>query len=103
MELDKPTTKVFVYWNLHRDLWSLKAVDGDARGKVIAHVQHAMLLDCSYRVSEAGRQRVIRERCKNVHAGVVGTLVACAGRGRASTDLAAMACERWAESLSGLQ
>lgn len=66
--------KVFVYFNLHKNLWSVRALEGPCRGKVIAHRASLMLRDCVFKVSEAGRQRVLRERCKNVHAGVVGTL-----------------------------
>jgi hypothetical protein len=32
--------------------------------------------DCEFKVSEKGRQRVIQEQRKNVHAGVVGTVLA---------------------------
>jgi hypothetical protein len=64
--------KVFVYWNLHRDCWSVKALDGELKGKVIYHAQEIPLWECEFKVSEAGRQRVLREKCKNVHAGVVG-------------------------------
>jgi hypothetical protein len=67
--------RVYVYFNLHKKLWSVRALDGAQRGRVIAHAHDLRLADCSFRVSEAGRQRVIRERCKNVHAGVVGTLL----------------------------
>jgi len=65
--------KVFVYFNLHRKLFSIKALEGDMKGRVIAHRQHVLLNDATFKVSEAGRQRVIRERRKNVHAGVSGT------------------------------
>jgi hypothetical protein len=33
------------------------------------------LTNVTFKVSEAGRQRVLQEKRKNVHAGVVGTLV----------------------------
>jgi hypothetical protein len=65
--------KVFVYFNLHRKLFSIKALEGDMKGRVIAHRQQVLLNDATFKVSEAGRQRVIRERRKNVHAGVSGT------------------------------
>lgn len=65
--------KVFVYFNLHRKLFSIKALEGDMKGRVIAHRQHVLLNDATFKVSEAGRQRVIREQRKNVHAGVSGT------------------------------
>jgi len=35
-----------------------------------------MLTDCRFKVSEAGRQRVIKEQRKNVHAGIVGQVEA---------------------------
>jgi hypothetical protein len=67
-------TKVMIYWNLHKLCWSVKALTGENRGRVIKHVNTFHLSDVSFRVSEAGRQRVIREKRKNVHAGVVGYL-----------------------------
>lgn len=66
--------KVFVYWNLHRGLWSVKALEGPQKGRVIDRVSEILLTDVEGKVSEAGRQRVLRERRKNVHAGIVGTL-----------------------------
>jgi hypothetical protein len=66
--------RVFVYFNLHRKLWSVKALSGPMRGRVIAHRDTLALSDCTFKVSEAGRQRVLREQRKNVHAGVVGYL-----------------------------
>lgn len=71
--------KVFVYFNLHRKLWSVKALDGKARGKVIAHCERVIVRGASFKVSEAGRQRVLREGRKNVHAGIVGELEAYTG------------------------
>lgn len=66
--------RVFVYFNLHKLLWSVRALDGPNKGRVIQHALEVHLVDCQFRVSEAGRQRVLRERRKNVHAGVVGRL-----------------------------
>lgn len=65
--------RVFVYRNLHNGKWSLRAVDGPDRGRVLGHARRVCLRDAEFTVSEAGRQRVIREQCKNVHAGIVGT------------------------------
>ena len=65
--------KVFVYFNLHRKLFSIKALEGNMKGRVIAHRQSVLLSDATFKVSEAGRQRVIREQRKNVHAGVSGS------------------------------
>jgi 5-formaminoimidazole-4-carboxamide-1-beta-D-ribofuranosyl 5'-monophosphate synthetase len=66
--------KVFVYFNLHKKLFSIKAMEGENKGKVIGHSPVVLLDDVTFKVSEAGRQRVIRERKKNVHAGVMGHL-----------------------------
>lgn len=65
--------RVFVYWNLHRNLWSVKALEGPDKGRVIHRTPFLILSDVEGRVSEAGRQRVLREGRKNVHAGIVGT------------------------------
>lgn len=64
--------KVFVYFNLHKLVWSIKALEGKNKGRVIAHRSNVELNDCTFRVSESGRQRVLREKRKNVHAGIVG-------------------------------
>jgi hypothetical protein len=54
-------------------MWSVKALEGEHKNRVITHTRHLALMDCTFKVSEAGRQRVLRERRKNVHAGIVGT------------------------------
>ena len=41
---------------------------------MIGHANSVVLWDVRPKVSQAGRQRVLRERRKNVHAGLVGTL-----------------------------
>tara|TARA_R110000868_G_scaffold384_1_gene2920 strand:+ start:265 stop:651 length:387 start_codon:yes stop_codon:yes gene_type:complete len=64
--------KVYVYFNLHRKCFSIKALEGANKGRVVAHRDDVLLFDATFKVSEAGRQRVLRERKKNVHAGVVG-------------------------------
>ena len=64
--------RVFVYFNLHKKVFSVKALEGENKGRVIAHSEYLDLHNVTFKVSEAGRQRVLRERKKNVHAGVVG-------------------------------
>lgn len=64
--------KVFVYWNLHKKMWSVKALEGPDKGRVIDRVNEITLANVEGKVSEAGRQRVLREDRKNVHAGIVG-------------------------------
>jgi hypothetical protein len=67
--------RVFVYRNLHKKCWSIKALSGPNRGRVIHHTHSFTLDDATFKVSAAGRARVLREQRKNVHAGIVGTLV----------------------------
>lgn len=66
--------RVFAYRNLHRECWSLKALDGPFRGKVIAHADAIGLHTAAFMVNETGRQRVIKNRRKNVHAGIIATI-----------------------------
>jgi len=72
--------KVFAYFNIHKKTWSLRGEDGLERGYVVAHAHAVELADCTFKVSEPSRQKVIREQQKNVHAGIVGTLVGFAGK-----------------------
>lgn len=72
MEWTRKAVKVFVYYNLHRHLFSIKALEGNNRGKVIAHASSVVLSNAVFKVSVAGRMRVLREQRKNVHAGVIG-------------------------------
>lgn len=55
--------KYYIYRNLHTGNFSVKH-----KGIVIAHVDNAVLKGCRFKVSEKGRQRVIHEKRKNVHA-----------------------------------
>jgi hypothetical protein len=64
--------KVYVYYNLHKKVFSIKSCDTK---KVIAHSGSVVLSDAVFKVSKAGRERVLREKQKNVHAGVQGELV----------------------------
>jgi hypothetical protein len=50
-------------------------MEGPDKGRVILHTASLSLENCIFKVSESGRQRVIREKRKNVHAGVQGTLI----------------------------
>ena len=67
--------RCFCYYNLHRKTWSIKALEGPDKGRVVLHSDHVLLEHAAPKVSEKGRQRVLREKRKNVHAGIVGTLV----------------------------
>ena len=63
--------KVDVYRNLHKHTWSIR---DRKTGKVIAHQDAVNVLDAKFVVQPAGRQRVLQEARKNVHAFVRGTL-----------------------------
>ena len=41
---------------------------------MVAHADAVYMEGCTFKVSKAGRQRVLREQRKNVHAGVVGVV-----------------------------
>lgn len=64
-------TVVEVYRNLHRGCLSIR--DPKTR-RVIGYANSVTLTDVTFVVSEAGRQRVLREERKNVHAFVRGVL-----------------------------
>ena len=66
--------KVDVYRNLHNGMYSIKSREADTRGLVIAHAKQVWLDDVEFVVSDAGRNRVLREKKKYVHAFVRGTL-----------------------------
>ena len=59
--------RVDVYYNLHKKTFSVRH-----KGKVIAHRDYVWVKDAQFVVSEAGRQRVLNEKKKNVHAFVRG-------------------------------
>jgi hypothetical protein len=67
--------KVRIYRNLNNGRMSIQAKVRES-WKVVGHVQNAILQDVQFRISEAGRQRVIRDGCKNVHAWGEGILLA---------------------------
>ena len=55
-------------------MWSVKALDGPNKGRVLLHAHSVRLANATPKVSRAGRLRVLKERCKNVHAGIVADL-----------------------------
>lgn len=61
--------KYRVYKNLHNGKWSIA---NNSTGIVVGHADSVTLYDVTYKVSKAGRQRVIKEGKKNVHAFIVG-------------------------------
>lgn len=61
---------VEVYRNLHKGMYSIRK-----DGVVIAHAPSVTLSNPKFKVSAAGRDRVRREKRKNVHAVVKGELI----------------------------
>lgn len=61
--------KVFVYKNLHKGCWSIRQ-----DGLVKAHTDNVTLYNVMMKVNKKGRERVLREKRKNVHAGISGYL-----------------------------
>lgn len=57
-----------------RRAWSIMAHEGPEKGRVIDVVDGVVLRNASFIVREAGRQRVLRDKQKNVHAFVQGDL-----------------------------
>lgn len=57
------SAKFQFYRNLHTKTFSLRY-----RGKVIGHPTSVLCSDCTFIVSDTGRQKVLREKRKNVHA-----------------------------------
>lgn len=66
--------RVEVYWNLHKHLFSVRALEGPNKGRVISHSRGITLTDVKFAVQPAGRERVRREGKKNVHAFVRGRI-----------------------------
>lgn len=66
--------KVRVYFNLHKKLYSVKDTKSNL---VIAHVNKICLDNVKFIVSEKSRQRVLKDKRKNVHAYVEGIVRPC--------------------------
>ena len=67
--------KVDIYRNLHKDCWSVRSRERSDYGRVVDHVHCAVIKNAKFVVSQAGRNRVLREKRKNVHAVVRGNLL----------------------------
>jgi len=66
--------QVRVYRNLRNGLMSVQTkVNGS--WLVVGHVNSVLLENVTFKVSQAGRERVIKNKRKNVHAYVYGTLI----------------------------
>lgn len=61
--------RVECYRNLHKDCFSVRR-----KGIVQCHAESLLLSEVTFHVSQKGRERVLREQRKNVHAYVKGIL-----------------------------
>ena len=58
-----------IYRNLHKDCWSVQAYNKDKKGwRLYAHEDSIRGYNAKFLVNEKGRQKVIKEKRKNVHA-----------------------------------
>lgn len=74
--------KAAVYWNIHKAKWSVAEYKSPrVYGRILRYEDTILMNECRAVVREGGRQRVIREKRKNVHAWVTGELF-CVGLGR---------------------
>ena len=63
--------RVMVYYNLHKHTFSVQK-----NGLVILHADYLKLKNVEFRVRQRGNERVRDEKSKNVHAFVIGDLIA---------------------------
>lgn len=63
--------RVEVYFNLHKHVWSVRQC---STGRVILHTDKVHIRDPQFVVRKSGRDRVLREGKKNVHAFVRGEI-----------------------------
>lgn len=68
-------TRVEVYFNLHRRLFSVRALSGPHKGRVVAHLPSLTMRDVQFVSQPAGRAKVRQTGVKTVHAFARGTLI----------------------------
>lgn len=101
--------RVDVYFNLHKKKLSIKAredfqvgVTLVKTGRVFHHRKGIVLKDVSFVVSKAGRERVLREKKKNVHAYIRGDFDVDAGYAHAFSETGQLkeACDAKGEQIA---
>jgi len=71
----KNERRVRVYFNLHKKCLSVQTKT-EKGWRVAAHVNFLCLKQVAFKVSEAGRQMVLKQKKKNVHAFIEGNVCA---------------------------
>lgn len=74
-DLDISKIKVAVYRNLTSGKWSVKALEGVYKGKVILHLDNLLMNVTRFFVSEKGQSWVRLNKVKKVHAHVEGYII----------------------------
>ena len=64
--------RVEVYRNLHKQCFSVRALEGPKKGKVILHTDAILLKDAEFKVRKGGQARVRKTGHKEIHAFVRG-------------------------------
>lgn len=62
--------RVKVYYNLHKNIFPIQY-----KGVVLGYARNLKLKNVEFKVNQKGREKVIREQKKNIHAYVIGDLV----------------------------
>lgn len=70
------TDRVRVYRNLHKNALSLQRRIPGVGWRVSEHAPEVTVRNAEFNVNQAGRERVLKEKRKNVHATVTGTPMA---------------------------
>lgn len=61
-----------VYRNLHKNCFSIQKYNREKKGyRVDTRLKRFFMFDCNFKVLESGRERVLKEKSKNVHAFVM--------------------------------
>ena len=66
--------RVELYWNIPKKKYSVRALEGEHKGKVFTHVRYAEIIDAEFVVQPSGQKRVRESGQKNVHAFVRGLI-----------------------------
>ncbi len=57
--MESSDLRVAVYWNLHKDCWSVQSRSGENYGKIIMHSPSLVLSNAEFVVRQAGRNKVL--------------------------------------------
>ena len=66
--------EVELYWNVRLKKYSVRALEGEHKGKVFTHTRHAQITNGKFVVRSSGQNLVRKSGQKNVHAFVRGLI-----------------------------